>query len=340
MITIKEIAEQLGVSPTTISNVINGHTQKMSAETRQKVEEALIRNHYVNEPKNEEMPGELKLVTVEFCLTRFDRILTDPFCAELFESIQRELLPYGRYAVCGLPISGENKEEKICRQMAARNVEGAIVLGYSPEKCRSLTTRTQKPIVFIDSGEGDYDNIGLNDMEGACEITSYLLKQGHRKIAFFCDQPDPQASNLERFKGYQQALGRFGRTFSRKDYFYLPPEKNQRFEVLRQFAVKAKQEGYTAAFFVSDLLANEAISVFFSKDLIVPDDLSVTGFDDNIYASLSRPRLTTVRQSPQEKGREAVRLLLKRIYGQEVLVRSMHLPTELIVRESVRNIGL
>ena len=64
----------------------------------------------------------------------------------------------------------------------------------------------------------------------------------------------------------------------------------------------------------------------------------MAGFDDNVYARLSRPMLTSVRQQPGEKGREAVRLLLKRSYGQEVLVRSMELPTELIVRDSVRNI--
>ena len=64
----------------------------------------------------------------------------------------------------------------------------------------------------------------------------------------------------------------------------------------------------------------------------------MVGFDDNVYARLSRPTLTTVRQSPTDKGREAVKLLLKRIYGQKVMVHSMELPTELIVRESVRNI--
>ena len=70
----------------------------------------------------------------------------------------------------------------------------------------------------------------------------------------------------------------------------------------------------------------------------MPEDLSVTGFDDNIYARLSRPMLTTVRQKPEEKGKEAVGLLMRRIYG-EVPVGRMRLPTELIVRESVRNLA-
>ena len=88
-----------------------------------------------------------------------------------------------------------------------------------------------------------------------------------------------------------------------EDYIYLPEEKNLRYEVLRQFARKAGEKNYTGAFFVYDLLANEAINIFFSQGLRVPEDISVTGFDDNIYARLSRPMLTTVRQHPAEKGR-------------------------------------
>mgnify|MGYP000441205366 CR=1 FL=1 len=83
---------------------------------------------------------------------------------------------------------------------------------------------------------------------------------------------------------------------------------------------KREGSGYTAAFFISDFLANEAISIFYSQGISVPEDLSVTGFDDNIYARLSRPMLTTVRQKPEEKGKEAVGLLMRRIYGEEVPV--------------------
>lgn len=229
-------------------------------------------------------------------------------------------------------------EEELLEKLSVHNVEGAIVLGCSPSKCEQLCKRTLKPLVFIDSGEGDYDNIGLQDEEGAHELTAYLIRQGHRKIAFFCDEKEALASNAARYRGFRETLLDAGIQTQSEDYFYLPQDKNMRYEVCRQFARNAKENGYTAAFFVADLYANEAISQFFSKNLKVPDDISVAGFDDNIYARLSRPTLTTVRQSPELKGKEAVKLLMKRIYGEEVVVRSLELPTELIVRESVRNI--
>ena len=335
MITIKEIADQLGVSATTVSNVLNGRAGKMSQETRQRVEEALLRNHYVKEKKNNSGEPQHHLVAVYICLGKKKHVLTDPFCGSLLEGIDRELRKYHRAMVCGTV----DDNESFAKVLQNSNLEGAILLGCEAEFCTALVHQIPIPIVFVDSyGEG-FDNIGLEDYEGGYEMTSYLIGQGHRKIAFFGDQQHPMGSNLYRFHGLQKAMEEHKLQFYKDDYFYLPQHDNYRHEVLRQFAQNVKKTGYTAAFFISDFLANEAISIFYSKGISVPEDLSVTGFDDNIYARLSRPMLTTVRQKPEEKGKEAVGLLMRRIYGEEVPVGRMRLPTELIVRESVRNLA-
>ena len=335
MITIKEIADQLGVSATTVSNVLNGRAGKMSQETRQRVEEALLRNHYVKEKKNNRGEPQHHLVAVYICLGKKKHVLTDPFCGSLLEGIDRELRKYNRAMVCGTV----DDNESFAKVLQNSNLEGAILLGCEAEFCTALVHQIPIPIVFVDSyGEG-FDNIGLEDYEGGYEMTSYLIGQGHRKIAFFGDQQHPMGSNLCRFRGLQDAMEEHKLEFDKDDYFYLPQHDKYRHEVLRQFAQNVKESGYTAAFFTSDLLANEAISIFYSQGISVPEDLSVTGFDDNIYARLSRPMLTTVRQKPEEKGKEAVGLLMRRIYGEEVPVGRMRLPTELIVRESVRNLA-
>lgn len=334
MITIKEIAEQLGVSPTTVSNVINGRAGKMSDATRKKVEIALVENHYVKDGRREEPNAELKLITVDFCLGEKKDILTDPFCATLLEALIKEARSYGRYV---LSDSLDNDEE-IIRKLSARNIEGGILLGYQPEKCMDLVRRVPKPIVFIDSGDGEHNNVGLQDMEGAYEMTSYLIRQGHKRIAFFYDHGDFTASNKERFRGFEKAIISHNLEFKEEDCYHLPIDKHQRHEILRQFARTKAGKEYTAAFFVCDLFASEAISIFFSQGVSVPEDISISGFDDNMYAKLSRPTLTTVRQHPEDKAHEAVKLLMQRIYGEKVAVNSLHLPTELIVRESVRNI--
>lgn len=335
MITIKEIAMQLGVSPTTVSNVINGRTGKMSEQTRKMIEEALIENHYVKESRQEELDAALRLVTVDFCLGKEKDILTDPFCAHLLEALIRELRGYGRYVLSDSPTS----DDEIVHKLWASNVEGGIILGCEPERCEDLRRRVGKPVVFIDSGEGDFDNVGLEDFEGAQKMTSFLIRQGHQRIAFFYDHGGATPSNRARFEGFKKVMDEHKLKFEEEDCFRLPVQKHLRYEILRKFAREKAGSVYTAAFFVCDLYANEAISIFFSQGISVPNDISVSGFDDNIYAKLSRPLLTTIRQHPEEKAHVAVQLLMSRIYGKPVAVNSVHLPAELIVRDSVRNIG-
>ncbi|MDO4344059.1 MAG: LacI family DNA-binding transcriptional regulator [Eubacteriales bacterium] len=335
MITIREIAQQLGVSPTTVSNVINGRTAKMSEKTRVRIEKALVENHYTNENTGKVLDAALKLVSVDFCLGENKEVLTDPFCGSLLEALIREFRRYGRYVVSDSPLGSD----EIIRKINARNIEGGIVLGCHPEQCAQLQARVPKPLVFIDSGDGDYDSVGLEDARGASDMTSYLIRQGHRRIAFFYDHDRVSASNQERFHGFLDVMEKRGLEFSPEDCYHLPLQKHLRYEILRQFARKKAGKEYTAAFFVCDLYAHEATNIFELQGVSVPRDISVTGFDDNIYARLSRPLLTTVRQHPEDKARVAVQLLMKRIYGEPVAVRSVHLPTELIVRESVRNIG-
>lgn len=338
MVTIKEIAQELGISPTTVSNVINGRTAKMSPDTRRRIEEALWENHYDGTARHITGSSEEKMIVAAFFMGGRENVLMDPFCGELLGAIEAELKPYARYLIYHVPAS----EEDLTRLFSPWNVEGGILLGVDPAQCAHLQKQITKPLVFIDSyfgGSGaSYDNVGLQDQEGAFELISYLLKQGHRSIAFFCDQHPPLASSLERFLGYLKALSSFGISCSDQDFCFLPQQKNQRHEVLRQF-VRKPDRHHTAAFFISDFYASEAINIFYSQGIRVPENLSVVGFDDNIYAKLSRPTLTTIRQSPSEKGKEAVRLLLRRIRGEEITVRTMQLPTELIVRESVKNIG-
>jgi LacI family transcriptional regulator len=261
-----------------------------------------------------------------------ENVTADPFIAELLGSIELELRKYGRTVI----FTVERDVKGLRKLISEHYVEGAILVGYRKEECENLVHANPYPTVFVDSGVGDYCSVGLQDASGMREVTSYLIKAGHRRIAFFSDQPYPPVTNTaERFRGYQAALLRAGIEYSEEDYYYLPPEVYVRHETLRQFARSKAGKEYTAAVFVSDLLASDAVNMFESVGVMVPDDISVTGFDDNMYAQLSRPPLTTVRQNPSAKGREAVRLLMQKIKGENCL-DSLELPTELIVRESVR----
>ena len=132
-------------------------------------------------------------------------------------------------------------------------------------------------------------------------------------------------------------MERAGKRLEEKDIFVLPEERLLRSEIFRSFVPRVKKQEYTAAFFCSDYYACEAMDVFSIQGLKLPEELSVTGFDDNPFAKLVTPRLTTIRQYPSLRAKEAVKLLMKRIRGEAVAVHSYSFPLELIVRESVKN---
>lgn len=123
MVTIKEIAEELGVSTTTVSNVIHGKTRKMSAETRKKIEEALVRYHYVADYRTEKETEELKFILVSFCLGTKENILMDPFCGEMLGTIEKELHLYHR----NVWYDSSLNEDELIRKSQAFQVEGVLV---------------------------------------------------------------------------------------------------------------------------------------------------------------------------------------------------------------------
>ena len=163
MATIREIAEKIGVSPTTVSNVINGHTEKVSPETLEKVERALEAFQYGRQISRAPVTTQIPFIAVGFGMDHSRNMMMDPFCGELFGAIEQEAHQYERHILYFTP----ETEEEILRVSAPWNVEGVIMLGWKPELCGHLMRRCSKPVVFVDSffgdGDSEYENVGLQD---------------------------------------------------------------------------------------------------------------------------------------------------------------------------------
>ena len=102
--------------------------------------------------------------------------------------------------------------------------------------------------------------------------------------------------------------------------------------------VKERLRTYSALFFTSDYLAADAINFFHDQGIRVPEDISVYGFDDNIFAVAVRPKLTTVKQDIIQKALYAVKQILALIRKENVKENRISLPVSLVIRDSVRNL--
>ena len=340
MITIKEIASRLGLSTTTVSNVIHGKTREVSAETIERVQKFLEEVEYVpNINARNLAQGQSKIIGVvlkslDFRLWHSSNILSDPFVADMIGGIEKAVRDAGYYMM--LYISDDIAE--IIQHISIWNVDGLILFSMMDDDGNRVAAKYHKPIVCIDTyssaNNDDFVNVGLDDAKGAYDAVKYLIGSGHRKIGFVTD--NRVGVEEQRFWGYRRALAESGIEYSDKDFFLMKPSK----ELINDNIVKlcSKAKDYSALFCCSDIYAAIMMAALKERGFRIPEDISIVGFDDNLYSRICTPRLTTVHQDADEKGRVAVETLVGMIMGREPVSKKIVLKTHLVTRDSVRKI--
>jgi len=340
MITIKDIADKAGVSPTTVSNVLHGRTEKVSKDTLEYVQKIIEESNYVSNMGARLIAnyGSRIIGVIMMYGSRNEKnALQDPFFSEIVGALEREIRNSQYYMML---YTSASVEESL-KLALAWNIEGLIVLGAQADDCRRLKENISIPIVFIDcyfnNDQHVYANVGLCDEEGAYKITNYLIDNGHKKIAFLCDSQFPVGVSFFRKEGCQRALRERGIECSDKDLIYISHIAEERYQLLDQF-YQSRIKEYTALFFSSDFYAVDGVHFLHDKGMKVPEDISIVGFDDNIYASQCRPQITTVHQDTSQKAVYAIDLLQKLIQGKEVEEYDIKLPIRIVIRDSVKKI--
>ena len=334
MIRLQDIAEMAGVSRTTVSNVINGNTKRVSQKTIDKITTILKEQNYVPHMGSVMLSGHgsrIIGVVLGFAQAHGMYSLQDSFVGELVGTIQMEAEMKGYYVML---IGGENIQNVV--DIASRwNVEGLIILGYNEERYRSLSRKLNKKMILIDAypeGAYTFQNVGVDDYSGGYQIGEYLYSCGYKKA--LCIAGTDRDSDYYRWMGFKQAMEKKGGFCSRSRYIVVPGEKKYRlrkYEELLPHFIEAK-----ALAFSSDYDAIEAMNFFFDKGIRVPDQISIVGYDDNIYAEFVRPRLTTVHQDIHQKGVISLRRLHRMIEGETLKEMNIKSPVRLIKRESVK----
>ena len=317
MITIKEIASRLGLSTTTVSNVIHGKTKEVSAETIARVQKFLEEVEYVpNINARNLAQGQSKIIgvvlkTLDFRLWYSDNILSDPFVAEMIGGIERAVREAGYYMM--LYISDDIAE--IIQHISIWNVDGLILFSMMDDDGNRVAAKYHKPIVCIDTYSSeksdDFINVGLDDEKGTCRAVKYLIENGHRKIGFLTD--NRVGVDRARFWGYRRALKEAGIEYSDRDFFLFKPTKESVDRNIEKLCRKARN--YTALF------------------------CCIIGFDDNLYSRVCTPRLTTVHQDATQKGKVAAEILIGLIRGVKPVSKDVRLETRLEIRDTVKKIN-
>ena len=322
-VTIADIAQRSGLSPATVSKVLNGRPD-VSAGTRLLVQEALVSAGYRRRGSVESPP----LIDVVF--NDFD----SPWAIELVRGAAAAAQAEG--LTVAFTALSEGDERRIWfDHITSRGTRGImLLLSKLTERQRGELAARGLPFVVIDPTAEpgpEVSSVGATNWAGGLAATKHLVELGHRRIGVITGPPELLCSRA-RLDGYRSALETAGLAFD--DELVLSGDFRMKAGYEQAQVLFGRRRRPTAIFAGNDLSALGVLRAARDAGLRVPDDLSVVGFDDIPLAEWSTPSLTTVRQPLIEMAAVAVRILLGSSGSDESLGRRVELATDLVVRES------
>jgi len=307
-VTIHDVARHAGVSPMTVSRVINAESN-VREETRARVAASVAALRY--------SPNQAARRLASADATHIGILYSNPSAAYLSEFLLGSL-EQSSLLGCQLVIEqceGVESEREAIQRLAKGGVHGVILpapLCDSPEALKGVED-AGLPAVLVASGRpaAGHCAVSINDFEASRAMTRHLLELGHRRIAFINGHPNQTASG-QRFRGFIEGMTEAGLSVGTdqvaQGYFTYRSGLDAAEKLLDTYRP-------TAIFASNDDMAAATVAVAHRKGLDVPGDLSVAGFDDTPLATTVWPELTTVRQPIADMAREAVRLLVEQIRG-------------------------
>ncbi|MEK3882466.1 LacI family DNA-binding transcriptional regulator [Paenibacillus sp. PL2-23] len=338
MATIKDIAQQAGVSPATVSRVLNNDaTLSVSEETRTRIfaiaEQLGYKPARLKKLKREEQLSRKQVGLFMWSSLEDER--DDPYFAAIRRGIEL------RCDELGLAITKVLRGSGGAELAPLHELDGLIVVGsIASEDVAGLYSRSERVVFVNNMDEPDACDCVSLHFEGAVrDALSHLLEQGHERIAFVggdgmihrlrpgllpLEGIDPRRS---MFRALMADRGLY-----RTEYDVEAPwSPAGGYDGMRRLI--HAEERPTAVLMGSDPMAVGALKALQEQGLAVPEDMAIIGFDDIEISAYLHPPLTTVRAHTELMGRTAAQLLLERIEGREA---AMHVKvnTRLIVRES------
>lgn len=328
--TIRDVAERAGVSKTTVSYVLND-VKKVSSDTRMRVLEAMQELEY--EPDFTAISlTKRKSYLIGVILPLVNKSIAsimeeNTYFNEMISAIEQVARENG----FDILLTGLAEPEEYRTWVYKRRLDGLLFLGLFPESIYTEMRGMDVPAILIDTYEkhtGSYPSVNVDDEKGGYLAASHLLALGHQSIGFLTTGLENPVEYY-RYQGYLRAYHEWN----------LSPPETVMSKSAHSFLSGAeaaqnilKEAALTAVICTSDITALGLIRALQEAGKKVPEDYSVTGFDDIHLSRYTTPSITTVRQHIRQKGSRAAEKLLAAMEGKPT--EAEVLDVELVKRES------
>ena len=328
-VRIVDIAEELGLSTATVSNVIHGKTKKISDETVKRVQELLEKRQYIPSMAGillAQNDSRIIGIVVNDHEKYEGHVLEDGFIASALNALSTEIDRAGYFMM----VKATREWKEIDRFASMWNMAGLVLIGFCEQDYRKMRESMHIPFVVYDGFLKKTEkliNIAADHFDGGYQMGKYLLSRGHRRI--LCISDNHICMDAQRWEGLKAAV-------PEAEFMEIPMQRDEREQFYREHLEKILQ--FTAVFAVSDYYAVDLMYFLIGQGISVPEEISVAGFDDSRLARQVQPALTTIRQDNEKRAKMALTLLEELREGREE-GRTCVLPVEIVERESVKKIG-
>lgn len=330
MVRLKDIALQAGVSVMTVSKALRG-APDVSAATKTRIRALAQQMGYVPDRFAQALrTRKSKLFGVVISG------LTNPVFARVVLALEERAHELGYDVLLAHTLNNAEREEVCIRRLLSRRVDGLFI---SPVYRMANEARvyqellaSQTPTVVLGHTVPfcrQFVNVETDDLLASYAATAHLLKQGHRRIAFFSG-PSATPWNQERFEGYRRALREY--ELEVDDKLVFQAGRNIEDGVKAALQLINESADVTAVQAINDLVAIGCVDTFLKQGLKVPDQISVVGFGNVLLSQYGRVPLTTVRQPKFTLGNAAMDAMIQLLRGERPAPK--RLPAELVIRAS------
>ena len=310
-VTIKDIAKAAGVTHPTVSRALNNHPA-IAEKTRERIVELAQQMGYV---PNAAARG-LKTKRTR-ALGAILHQIDDPFWSEVLEGVDTVLLSEGYSLFIAATHNEKQREKEVVQAMVERGVDGVLLLSpnFREEQCRFLNSYDLPMVMVNNEGVGECRYFISNDDEyGARLITKHLIDLGHTRLAYLGKQHS--ASNRNRLAGFRTEMHAARLPIDKKLIYHTSAGNPIGGEEGAEYLLSL-DEIPSGIVCYNDFLAVGVYNVLQEKGLRIPQDVSVTGFDNILIAAYLYPPLTTFHQMKFELGQGAARMMLEVLSSQQ-----------------------
>lgn len=329
-VRICDIAEELGLSTATVSNVLHGKTKKVSDQTVQRVQALLEERQYIPSMAGillAQNTSKIIGVVINDHAKYESHTLEDMFIASALNHLSIEIEKNGQFMM----VKKTTVIEDIIRFASMWNLDGMVVIGFCEQDYLYLRNHIRIPFVVYD---GYFDkaericNITIDNYDGGLQVGEYFRRSGHQRA--LCISDNQICMDKERYDGFCAGFGE-----EHSDFLLIPMQQRER----RKFYLENLETicSYSAIFAVSDYYAIDLIQFLTEQGISIPNEISVVGFDDTPMCSLIFPTLTSVRQDVALRAKIAMEKLDQLKQNKEIET-TIVLPVTLIERGSSHSV--